>query len=151
MEMPFLLRICVEIKRERGNEDEKKKTVIAGIMFIFLTVVVLTAVCGNYKRTHPISDKSEKNQSYKKQEIVKALGAVEGEKENSDNKYLTDADSKKHMAGDTVTFKASARFHQLNGIYVNGEIVEVMQETMANGTKILYQYRAGIELVRFIK
>lgn len=54
------------------------------------------------------------------------------------------------MAGDTVTFKASARFHQLNGIYVNGEIVEVMQETMANGTKILYQYRAGIELVRFI-
>lgn len=49
-----------------------KKAVIAGIMLLFLAVVVLTAVCGNSNSIHSISDKSEKNQLYKEQETVNA-------------------------------------------------------------------------------
>lgn len=59
---------------------KRKKAVIAGIMMIFLAVMVLTAACGNSDSMHLISDKGEKNKHYKEQEIVKTLGAVGGEK-----------------------------------------------------------------------
>ena len=59
---------------------KRKKAVIAGIMMVFLAVMTLAAVCGNSNSMHSISDKGEKNQSYKEEEIVKALGAVEGGK-----------------------------------------------------------------------
>lgn len=68
---------------------KRKKAVIAGIMMIFLAVVVLTAVCGNSNSIHLISDKGEKNKHYKEQEIVKTLGAVGGEKEDKTCQFRT--------------------------------------------------------------